>query len=166
MIFKRGKNLRIKINGEANMLQTSLSYALAATLPGGVAVALCWSNLSSEISAAGFAGGTEEQVQPESSRGAIASATVPALQRVSDRRIEAVTAPNTKDISAPMGMVWIPGGEFTMGTDDIRSFPNERPAHRVQVEGFWIDEHDVTNAEFAKFVEATGYVTTAERKPD
>jgi formylglycine-generating enzyme required for sulfatase activity len=63
-------------------------------------------------------------------------------------------------------MVWIPSGEFTMGTNDVRSFPNERPAHRVHVEGFWIDEHDVTNAEFAKFVEATGYVTTAERKPD
>jgi formylglycine-generating enzyme len=66
----------------------------------------------------------------------------------------------------PENMVWIPSGEFAMGTDDVRSFPNERPAHRVHVEGFWIDEHDVTNAEFAKFVEATGYVTTAERKPD
>ena len=66
----------------------------------------------------------------------------------------------------PENMVWIPSGEFTMGTDDVRSFPNERPAHRVHVEGFWIDEHDVTNAEFAKFAEATGYVTTAERKPD
>jgi formylglycine-generating enzyme required for sulfatase activity len=63
-------------------------------------------------------------------------------------------------------MKWIPGGQFTMGTDDPRSFPNERPAHKVQVEGFWIDEHDVTNAEFARFVEATGYVTTAEKKPD
>jgi len=63
----------------------------------------------------------------------------------------------------PRGMVWIPGGKFTMGTNDLRSFPNERPAHKVQVEGFWIDEHDVTNAEFAEFVEATGYVTTAEK---
>ncbi len=66
----------------------------------------------------------------------------------------------------PESMVWIPSGEFTMGTNDVRSFPNERPAHPVHVDGFWIDEHDVTNAEFAKFVEATGYVTTAERKPD
>ena len=72
----------------------------------------------------------------------------------------------TKDKNGPEGMVWIPGGEFTMGTDDVRSFPNERPAHKVQVEGFWIDEHDVTNAEFARFVEASGYVTTAEKKPD
>ena len=66
----------------------------------------------------------------------------------------------------PPGMVWIPEGTFLMGTDDVSGFPNERPAHRVHVEGFWIDNHDVTNAEFAKFSEATGYVTTAERKPD
>src|ERR1700728_895945 len=68
--------------------------------------------------------------------------------------------------AAPSGMVWIQGTEFVMGTDDVHSFPNERPAHKLQVEGFWMDEHDVTNAEFAKFVEETGYVTTAERKPD
>ena len=64
------------------------------------------------------------------------------------------------------GMVWIPGCTFLMGTDDVSSFPNERPAHRVHVAGFWIDDHDVTNGEFGKFVEATGYVTIAERNPD
>lgn len=64
------------------------------------------------------------------------------------------------------GMRWIPAGEFTMGSDDAHSMTNERPAHRVRVNGFWIDEHPVTNAEFARFVEATGYVTTAERAPD
>jgi sulfatase modifying factor 1 len=73
---------------------------------------------------------------------------------------------NQSHRAAPPGMVLIPGGEFTMGTDDVNSFPNERPAHRVHIEGFWIDVHDVTNAEFAKFVEATGYLTTAEKKPD
>jgi len=60
-------------------------------------------------------------------------------------------------------MAWIAGGAFLMGTNDKESFPNERPAHLVQVQGFWMNVHDVTNAEFAKFVEATGYVTTAER---
>jgi formylglycine-generating enzyme required for sulfatase activity len=53
-----------------------------------------------------------------------------------------------------------------MGTDDPRSFPNERPAHQVKVDGFWMDQRDVSNDEFKKFVDATGYVTTAERKPD
>jgi sulfatase modifying factor 1 len=67
---------------------------------------------------------------------------------------------------ASPGMAWIPSGAFLMGTNDKKSFQNERPAHLVQVEGFWMDEHDVTNAEFAKFTVATGYVTTAERKID
>ena len=53
-----------------------------------------------------------------------------------------------------------------MGTDDPRSLANERPAHRVRVDGFWMDETEVTNAQFREFVEATGYVTTAEKPPD
>jgi formylglycine-generating enzyme required for sulfatase activity len=68
--------------------------------------------------------------------------------------------------SAPAGMRWIPPGEFTMGSDDPHSMPNERPTRRVRVSGFWMDEHPVTNAAFAQFVAATGYVTTAERSPD
>jgi len=66
----------------------------------------------------------------------------------------------------PPGMVWIPGGEFMMGTDDPKSVPNERPQHPVKVDGFWMDETTVTNAQFRKFVEATGYVTTAEKPVD
>jgi formylglycine-generating enzyme required for sulfatase activity len=68
--------------------------------------------------------------------------------------------------SAPPGMVWIPGGEFTMGTSADLCWDDEKPAHRVRVDGFWMDETDVTNAEFRKFVEATGYRTTAEKPPD
>ena len=52
--------------------------------------------------------------------------------------------------AAPSGMVWVPSGEFAMGTDDSQSFPNERPAHRVKVDGFCMDRHDVTNDEFKK----------------
>ncbi len=68
--------------------------------------------------------------------------------------------------SSITGMVWIPAGEFEMGTNDPNSMPNERPAHRVKVEGFWMDDHSVTNGEFRKFVEATGYMTTAEKPID
>jgi sulfatase modifying factor 1 len=67
---------------------------------------------------------------------------------------------------APRDMVLIPTGDFVMGTDDPNSMPNERPSHRVQVGAFWMDEHDVTNAEFSAFVQATGYITTAERPVD
>jgi formylglycine-generating enzyme len=65
----------------------------------------------------------------------------------------------------PPGMIWIAGGEFTMGTNDAQAWADEKPPHRVRVDGFWIDATEVTNAEFRKFVEATKYVTTAERPP-
>lgn len=61
-------------------------------------------------------------------------------------------------------MRWVPGGSFAMGSD--RDYPEEAPSHRFEVEGFWIDECAVTNAEFARFVDQTGYVTTAEKPPD
>jgi formylglycine-generating enzyme required for sulfatase activity len=67
---------------------------------------------------------------------------------------------------APPGMVWISGGEFTMGTDSDLGHADEKPAHRVRVDGFWMDETDVTNAQFRAFVKATGYVTTAEKPVD
>lgn len=74
---------------------------------------------------------------------------------------------------APEDMAWIPGGEFSMGANDppdmddvgMKATLDARPIHRVYVDGFYIDKTDVTNAEFAEFVTATGYVTVAERKP-
>lgn len=66
----------------------------------------------------------------------------------------------------PRGMMHVPGGEFLMGSDSKMAQPNEKPAHKVRVHAFWMDKHHVTNAEFRRFVEATGYVTTAERVPD
>jgi sulfatase modifying factor 1 len=64
------------------------------------------------------------------------------------------------------GMVWVPAGNFRMGADNQQAEPDEYPKHSVTVDGFWIDKTEVTNAQFEKFVKATGYVTTAERKPD
>ena len=61
-------------------------------------------------------------------------------------------------------MVWVPGGTFRMGSD--RHYPEERPAHPVTVDGFWIDRFPVTNERFGRFVDATGHVTTAEIPPD
>jgi sulfatase modifying factor 1 len=64
---------------------------------------------------------------------------------------------------APVGMALIPGGNFLMGSD--RHYPEEAPAHPVEVGAFCIDLHPVTNAQFRAFVEATGHVTSAERAP-
>jgi formylglycine-generating enzyme required for sulfatase activity len=61
-------------------------------------------------------------------------------------------------------MRWIPGGAFSMGSEDFYS--EERPVHRVEVDGFWMDEAPVTAAEFRRFVRETGYVTLAERPLD
>ncbi|HVI88375.1 MAG TPA: formylglycine-generating enzyme family protein [Dongiaceae bacterium] len=61
-------------------------------------------------------------------------------------------------------MAWIAGGTFRMGSD--KHYAEEAPVHEVTVDGFWMDIHTVTNAEFRRFVEATGYVTLAERVPD
>jgi len=70
-------------------------------------------------------------------------------------------------------MVWIPGGEFSMGAQDppamdqvgMQATGDSRPVHRVYVDAFWMDKTDVTNEEFARFVRATKYITVAERKP-
>jgi formylglycine-generating enzyme len=76
--------------------------------------------------------------------------------------------------SAPEGMVWIPGGEFSMGAQDppdmndtvgMQATEDSRPIHRAYVDGFWMDRTEVTNEQFAAFVKATGYITVAERTP-
>jgi formylglycine-generating enzyme len=75
--------------------------------------------------------------------------------------------------SAPEGMVWIPGGEFSMGsTVSGDAFccmqganADAQPVHRVYVDGFWMDSTEVTNEQFEKFVDATNYITLAERTP-
>ncbi len=61
-------------------------------------------------------------------------------------------------------MAWIPGGTFMMGSND--HYPEEAPAHPVTVDGFWMDQYTVTNAQFSHFVEDTDYVTSAERSPN
>jgi formylglycine-generating enzyme len=61
-------------------------------------------------------------------------------------------------------MAWIPGGTFAMGADGF--YPEEAPVRKVTVDGFWIDSHPVTNAEFALFTSETGYETVAERQPE
>ena len=70
-------------------------------------------------------------------------------------------SPEIAHTQAPPDMLWVPGGTFLMGSEDF--YPEEAPVHEVSVDGFWMDRHIVTNEQFARFVDATGYITVAER---
>ncbi len=71
-------------------------------------------------------------------------------------------------VEAPQGMVWVPSKTFTKGAKkgDQMAMKAEKPAHQVQVDGFFIDATEVTNKDFARFVEETGYITLAEKPID
>lgn len=73
----------------------------------------------------------------------------------------AVTEADTRRLT---GMIWIPGGVAVMGNDSGN--PDEQPPHPIAMDGFWMDTTEVTNAQFKEFVDATGYVTLPERKPE
>ena len=103
---------------------------------------------------------------------------MPAVRASSGRMTAVGFGPTVPNIGPapqkrPDGMVWIPGGEFSMGAQDppgmdavgMKATVDSRPVHRVYVDGFFMDKTDVTNAQFERFVKATGYVTVAERKP-
>lgn len=105
-----------------------------------------------------------------------ASSTSSVNLRISSANASAdAVASSRPTYPAPEGMVWIPGGEFSMGAADLsdeemndvgmHATHDSRPIHRVYVDGFWMDSTEVTNAQFKRFVDATGYVTVAERTP-
>lgn len=97
----------------------------------------------------------------------IAAVAAPIVLRSSEPEPPAVPVAVLGDgVSTPQDMAWIPPGSFQMGSNSALAQLNERPAHAVKVDGFWMDVAHVTNDEFARFVKDTGYLTTAERKPD
>jgi formylglycine-generating enzyme required for sulfatase activity len=103
-------------------------------------------------------------VTPADSHGAHQPATTksePDPSRAAAAVINNMPAPGP----APEGMVWVPGGRFWMGCESC-GMPDALPVHLVEVDGFWMDRAPVTNAEFERFVDATGYVTVAERALD
>jgi len=90
------------------------------------------------------------------------STALPARFAVDSSKIDI----KASDSASTEGMVLIPGGRFLMGSSDNEGRSDEYPQHAVEVKSFWMDATEVTNAQFKKFVDATGYITTAERKPD
>jgi formylglycine-generating enzyme len=91
----------------------------------------------------------------------LCTVAVAASGLMATRLPDVCLAASDKPGAPDAGMQWIPGGRFAMGSEQFR--PEEAPVHETSVAGFWIDTHDVTNAQFARFVRETGYVTTAER---
>ncbi len=85
----------------------------------------------------------------------------------SNKSIDSLLLIQLAEKATDTNMVRIKGGSFEMGTENTE-FADAQPVHKVEVDGFWMDEHEVTNAQFAKFVKATGYITIAERplKPE
>lgn len=88
-----------------------------------------------------------------------------ATQRFAPGSADSAYSVTTHD-STHSGMVMIPGGTFMMGANNDQASPDEYPRHKVTVDEFWMDATEVTNRQFAEFVEATGYLTTAEQTPD
>jgi sulfatase modifying factor 1 len=95
------------------------------------------------------------------------SSNIPARFAVLKTPVNTATVlSDARLVKSQEGMVWIPPGSFMMGSTDKQAVADEFPRHKVSVTGFWMDQTLVTNNEFRKFAEATGYVTTAEKKPD
>src|SRR5215475_14374360 len=93
--------------------------------------------------------------------GVVMTVVVATLYIFDSRDNQVASAPGP----APEGMVWVPGGTFWMGCDTC-GMPDAAPSHLVTFDGFWMDRTPITNAQFEKFVKATGYKTIAERRPN
>lgn len=109
----------------------------------------------------------EEQVISRVSLDSIASCheSIPSRFGVISQDNISIDSIENREVSYE-GMVWIGAGEFIMGASDNKGRKDEYPAHVVRVDGFWMDKTEVTNQQFAAFVDATGYVTIAEIKPE
>ena len=104
--------------------------------------------------------------EPDIDYEALAKETEALKKAVSEKVTSSllVESENPEDPVRLEGMVWVPGGIYVMGNN--HGPPDEAPRHPVALDGFWMDVHEVTNREFQQFVDATGYVTTAEQKPE
>jgi sulfatase modifying factor 1 len=146
-----------------NEQQPSVSTGTRKWLPPVIVIAIC-----------GAAGIAMYVTQATRTPTPTDSPTPMSAAPAADEFLPTIESNTSPPGTAPEGMVWIPGGEFSMGARSpmdssdlvgMQATTDSRPIHRVAVEGFWIDATEVTNEQFARFVKATGYVTVAERKP-
>ena len=167
-------------SSDKNLPQQSSRNSSAIRLIGGLLVlgiaasaflAAAFMESPAAVNSSASSPSTVEQV--EKSRQAESVQATPKSGELASGFEPTIPNPGSPSEPTPVGMVWIPGGEFSMGSnsesESICSLPGVTrdavPVHRVYVDGFWMDETEVTNAQFTKFVEATGYVTVAETKP-
>ncbi|WP_345949933.1 formylglycine-generating enzyme family protein [Mucilaginibacter sp. PAMB04274] len=108
----------------------------------------------------------KQQEEPKNKKKALCCESNIPLRFAGARLEQPRPLTSVADLKAHTGMVWIAGGTYQMGGDNNEASADEYPKHRVAVGGFWMDATEVTNAEFEAFVKATGYITTAEKKPD
>ncbi|MFY9938691.1 MAG: formylglycine-generating enzyme family protein [Silvibacterium sp.] len=179
MTRKQNPSTTKRVRGAASTSSRKTLWAAGALLVA--AVAASWIFYSArhgtraEASASMATAAPMESAATPTAAAKPETAKPPMARPAMAKAVFAETKPNTTPApqSAPPGMVWISGGEFSMGAQDppgmddvgMKATLDSRPVHRVYVDGFFMDKTDVTNAEFAKFVKATGYVTVAERKP-
>ncbi len=162
-----------KTSTRAEVRQRKASYiGLLALLAFAIVVVVLWKLSSIQAASSGHT----SSVAPGIAAPSMPNPAVPeAASRASSLFTPTVSNTYAPTGSAPTDMIWIPGGEFSMGAQDppdmehdhvgMQATHDSRPIHRVYVDGFWMDKTDVTNAEFARFIAATHYVTEAERTP-
>ena len=151
-------------------------WMLATVLVLAIVGVTCWKLLSTS-SASAAAAVPSPRLAPAAAAPAATAPAEPSAMNMPMGVAFSPTIPNNMlpTGQAPAGMAWIPGGQFSMGAQDppdmqhdhvgMRATEDSRPVHRVYVDAFWMDKTDVTNAEFAKFIAATHYITEAERPP-
>ena len=108
----------------------------------------------------------KDRAQPNRDSAICCEANLPPTGPCGQRLSSTDTFNITPEKFSSEGMVFISGGEFLMGAADDEGRPDEYPQHKVKLQGFWMDATEVTNAQFKKFVQATGYITTAEKTPN
>jgi len=118
------------------------------------------------IASPGISRAASHDVPPDCCVQGGASRATHLVARTASNDDERAVEERAETATPPPGMVWIPGGEFSMGSTDPLARRDESPVHRVRVDGFWMDETAVTNAQFRRFVDDTGYLTVAERPID
>jgi sulfatase modifying factor 1 len=156
-------------------MNTRHSTLVTTESPQRLSTQWLWIAIAVIVTAVGICAFTTTRASAVTSRASRVSATPGVPETPSPSRFLPTVENKTRPSGpAPQGMVWIPGGEFSMGAPnppDVRdavgmqATTDSRPVHRVFVDGFWMDATEVTNEQFARFVKATGYVTVAEKTP-